>query len=215
MGWIKNISKQPQKIGYCQNGESNLLKYIFDNIGTTNKYFVDIGAWDGTHLSNTRLFRELGWLGLLVDGKKFEGVYNSFITKENILETLQVLNTPTEFDLLAIDIDGNDYWILQEILTKHKPRVIVSEFNSEHPLEQSKTIEYDPAFTFDNHTDYYGYTYRAGVKLAEKFGYTIIYQQSNINLFYLRNDLVTEAPEFKTEVYRHWNGVSNKKWIEI
>lgn len=215
MGWIKNISKQPQKIGYCQNGESNLLKYIFDNIGTTNKYFVDIGAWDGTHLSNTRLFRELGWLGLLVDGKKFEGVYNSFITKENILETLKVLNTPVEFDLLAIDIDGNDYWILHEILTKHKPRVIVSEFNSEHPLEQSKTIEYDPAFTFDNYTDYYGYTYGAGVKLAEKFGYTIIYQQSNMNLFYLRNDLVTETPEFKKEVFRHWNGVSDKKWIEI
>lgn len=26
---------------------------------------------------------------------------------------------------------------------------------------------------------------------------------------------IIETPEFKTEVYRHWNGVSNKKWIEI
>ena len=134
---------------------------------------------------------------------------------QHILETLQVLNTPIEFDLLAIDIDGNDYWILKEVLSKHKPRVIVSEFNSEHPLEQSKTIEYDPKFTFDNFSDYYGYTYGAGEKLAKEFGYTIIYQQSNMNLFYLRNDLVTEQPEFKKELFRHWNGVSNKKWIEI
>lgn len=215
MGWIKEIKNQKQKIKYSQNGEEYLLKYIFDNIKPTNEFFVDLGAWDGTHLSNTKLFRELGWLGLLVDGKEFPGVYKSFITKENIIDTLKLFNTPKGFDLLSIDIDGNDYWILREVLSHYKPRVIVSEFNSEHPLEESKTIEYNPEFTFDNFSDYYGYTFGAGEKLANEFGYTIIWQQSNTNLFYLRNDLVIEKPEFNKEVYRHWNGISNKKWINI
>lgn len=213
--WIKEIKNQPQKIKYSQNGEEYLLKYIFDNIGSTNKQFVDLGAWDGFHLSNTRIFTEMGWKGLLVDGKEFPGVFQSFITVENILDTLDEHNIEHEFDLLSIDIDGNDYWILNEILQEFKPRVIVSEFNSEHPPMESKTIEYIPDFDFHPPTDYYGYTFGAGQKLAEKFGYTIIWQQSNMNLFYLRNDLVIETPEYTVEEFRHWNKVSNKKWVEV
>lgn len=215
MGWIKEIKNQKQRRKYSQNGEEYVLKYIFDHIGTTNKRLVDIGAWDGKHLSNTRLFIEQGWQGILIDAKDFPGVYKSFITKENIIETLQINGCVQAPDLLSIDIDGNDYWVLNEVLQHYSPRVIVSEFNSEHPLSESKTIEYDPAFTFDNFSDYYGYTYGAGLNLAAEFGYTIIYQQSNLNLFYLRNDLVTERPDFPVNVYRHWNGVSNKKWVTI
>lgn len=215
MGWIKEIGKQEQQIKYSQNGEEYRLRYIFAHAGARNKFFVDLGAWDGQHLSNTKLFaEEMLWNGLLVDGKNFPGVYKSFITKENIIETLQKHNVPVDFDLLSIDLDGNDYWILREILQHYKPAVIVSEFNSEHPLTESKTIEYDPGFVF-RASDYYGYTYGAGQKLAKEFGYTIIYQQSDMNLFYLRNDLVTEEPEFNVAMFRHWNEVSDKKWIEI
>lgn len=214
MSWIKEIKNQPQRIGMCQNGESYRLKYIFDNIGTTNKYLVDIGAWDGKHLSNTRLFMGNGWNGLLIDGKDFPGIYKAFVTQENIIQILQDNNVPKEFDLLSIDIDGNDYWILKKVLDKYSPRVIVSEFNSEHPLNESKTIEYDPNFVFVP-SDYYGYTYGAGVKLAKEYGYTIIYQQSNLNLFYLRNDLVTDTPDFQVQMYRHWNIKSDKQWVNV
>ena len=212
--WIREIGKQPQQIKYSQNGEEYRLKFIFDHIGTTNKFLVDIGAWDGTHLSNTKLFREMGWDSLLIDGKDFPGVYKSFVTKENIIETLIKFKAPLEPDLLSIDIDGNDYWVLKEILGAYKPRVIVSEFNSEHPLEESKTIQYDPEFKFGV-DDYYGYTYGAGESLAKEFGYTIIYQQSNMNLFYLRNDLVKGQPEFKKQMFRHWNIKSNKTWVRV
>jgi hypothetical protein len=219
MGWIKEIGKQEQKIKYSQNGEEYRLEWIFDHIGTTTKVFVDIGAWNGEHLSNTKLFREKGWLGVLIDGNDYPGIYKSFVMKYNILETLSKFNVPIEFDLLSIDIDGNDYWILKEILKYHKPRVIVSEFNSEFPPTESKTIEYDPDFVFGYHQgkpdDYYGYTFGAGKKLAKRFCYTIVYHQSDLNLFYLRNDLVTEEPEFEVKEYRHWNVKSDKKWIEI
>jgi hypothetical protein len=214
MGWIKEIKNQPRYPGFCQNGESDILKYIFNNIGLTNKFLVDIGAWDGTHLSNTKAFMDTGWNGLLVDAKDFPGVFHSFVTVENITEILTSNNVPKEFDLLSLDIDGNDYWILKKILQDYRPRVIVSEYNSEHPLSESKTIEYDPKFAFDA-TDYYGYTYGAGLKLAKEFGYTVVYQISDTNLFYLRNDIVNEEPEFDVKQFRHWNKESLKQWITI
>jgi len=215
MGWIKQIYQQEQRIKYSQNGEEYRLEFIFDNIGETNRIFVDVGAWDGIHLSNTKLFSDKGWKGLLIDGKDFPGVVKSFVTVDNILETLTSNNIPVEFDFLSIDIDGNDYWILKKILSQFKPRVIVSEFNSEHPIEESKTIKYNPDFKFDNYSDYYGYTYGAGLKLAAEFGYTIIYQQSNMNLFYLRNDLVTETPSFPVQMFRHWNQHSELEWVWV
>lgn len=215
MGWISEIRRTKVWKKYSQNGEEAYLEFVLKNIGTTNKHFVDLGAWDGIHLSNTKFLSDLGWTGFLVDGKDFPNVFKSFITKENILETLSINNTHKDFDLLSIDLDGNDWWILDKVLSEYKPRLIISEFNAEHPLEQSKTIEYDPLFCFDNFSDYYGYTYGAGVKLAEKFGYTIIFQNSDLNLYYLRNDLVNETPEFTKKVHRWWGGVTDKKWVEV
>lgn len=215
MGWLKDIKRVPQKIKYSQNGEEYWLKYIFDHLGTTNKHLVDLGAWDGTHLSNTRLLRELGWTAFLVDGKDFPDVYKAFITKENILEILEAGKTPEEFDLLSIDLDGNDYWILDKLLTKYKPRVIVSEYNSEHPVTDCKTIEYNPNFIFQAPEDYYGYTYGAGLKLADKHGYTIVWQNSNLNLYYLRNDLLPETPDYNIVQYRHWGKATDKTWVHV
>jgi hypothetical protein len=218
MNWINGIKKVPQQIKYSQNGEEYWLKYIFDNIGTTNKYLVDLGAWDGIHLSNTKLLIDSGWTGLLVDGKDYPGVYNSFITVENINTILTKRNVPKEPDLLSIDLDGNDFWILNEVLQYLKPRLIISEFNSE--IAGSKTIKYNPDFVFWP-CDYYGYTFEAGVKLADKHGYTIIFQNSNLNLYYLRNDLVLEG--FKhidnPGYYKHWGANPNttfkQEWTEI
>lgn len=212
MNWIKELRKVNRKPNkYSQYGEECYLRHIFDNVGTTNKYFVDLGANDGLWLSNTRLFKEKGWDGLLVDGKQFEGVVQSFITKENILKTLKDNNVPKEFDLLSIDIDGNDYWILDKVLTKYSPRVIISEYNSEHT--DCKTIKYDPKFEF-RANDYYGYTFKAGLKLAEKHGYIIIHQSSNLNLYYLRKDLLPLGTEIHVEsdYFKWWGNPTDKEW---
>ena len=63
--------------GYSQNGEEALiLDYFKDRTGT----FMDLGANDGSTLSNTRALAERGWSGVCVDASptafaKLEALY--------------------------------------------------------------------------------------------------------------------------------------------
>src|SRR5688572_27173062 len=93
---------------YSQNGEDGLMSFIFQQIGTTNQYFVEIGAGDGQEC-NTRYLKTLGWSGLQIDAEPAPGIFAHFITAENVEAILQEHQAPHEFDLLSIDVDGNDY----------------------------------------------------------------------------------------------------------
>lgn len=60
-------------IDYSQSGEQALiLEHFGDRVGT----FLDIGAADGEHFSNTRALAKLGWDGVLVEPspKQFLGL---------------------------------------------------------------------------------------------------------------------------------------------
>jgi hypothetical protein len=177
MNWIQRLHEIKGKDQYSQNGEGLILEYIFDRIGTYDKRFVDIGGGDGFYLSNTRHLGNLGWEGIVLDREN--GID---ITVENVLEHI-----PQPFDLLSIDIDGNDYWVIQKILTEYKPRVIIAEFNP--AFHNARTIKYNPNHSWDG-DDYYGFTYKAGVKIAEENGYKVIFQVGDMNLIMVNRNLL-------------------------
>lgn len=53
---------------YSQNNEEEIILQFFEGaVGS----FLDIGAYDGINMSNTRRLAELGWSGVLVDGSSF------------------------------------------------------------------------------------------------------------------------------------------------
>jgi len=87
---------------------------------------------DGFNLSNTRHLTNLGWDGVLLDK-----IYGQMISTENILT--HMVKTP---DLVSIDIDGNDYYVIDKILTHKSPAVIIAEFNAMYI--DSRTIKYNP-----------------------------------------------------------------------
>ena len=112
-----------------QYGEDGIIKKIFEIIGgPKNKYFVEFGAWDGEFLSNTfNLYNNHNWSGCYIEGdkKKFKELKNKYEhsdqienicafvesgkNKNSLSELLKKTKTPKNFDLLSIDIDGNDY----------------------------------------------------------------------------------------------------------
>ena len=189
--WISQIAYNKYK-KYSQTGEEGYLKFILDNIGYGNKFLVDIGAWDGYHLSNTRMFIEsLGYKSLLIDGdnRGNSEVKKEWITKENICEILKKHNCPKEFSLLSYDTDGNDFDIIQEMCSTYRPDLIICEVNGTIPLGISKKIKYNPNHVWRDN-DYYGFSFSAGLKLAESIGYRIVFQNDALNLYMVRKELL-------------------------
>lgn len=177
---------------YSQNGEDGMIAAIFAMIGKTNRYFVEFGAEDGMQCNTRYLSKHKGWTGLLMDGAHRPGtnVKQEFITAENINDLFAKHGVPEEFDLLSIDIDGNDYWVWKAIDAGYSPRVIVIEYNACIPALPAVTIPYKADFVWDK-TDYYGASLGALDSLARGKGYTLIATDGNgVNAFFVRNDLI-------------------------
>lgn len=177
MNWIERMYELKGRDLYSQNGEGLYLEYVFSQIGINNKAFVDIGGGDGFHLSNTRHLKNLGWKGQ---------VFDTQIGNRVTLENLKVEGDGP--DLISIDIDGFDYWIVDKLLSLNfKPMVIIAEFNP--AFTDSRTIAYNPNHEWAG-DDYYGFSFAAGEKLAEKHGYKVIFQIADMNMIMVRKDLI-------------------------
>ena len=110
--------------GQSQKNQDFFIDYIFKCIELKNKFFVEFGAIDGVTLSNTFLLRtEKEWNGLLLDGlyeNASINLHKRFITRENIISLFEEFNVPYDLDFLSVDVDGMDFHILKEILSKYK-----------------------------------------------------------------------------------------------
>ena len=55
-----------------------MIQEIFNKIGTTNKYFVEVGVEDGSQC-NTRLLREFyNWTGIMFDSEHSNPAINLY-----------------------------------------------------------------------------------------------------------------------------------------
>ena len=203
-----NISKFGIKI-YSQNEEDGIILYILKHIGIRTKKFIEIGSESGTECNTTNLLKYFDWSGMQIEGdkelynnakiqlkkklrEKMKNIklVNSFITKKNINKIIKK-NFKKEVDLLSIDIDGNDFWVWEEINCIN-PRLVVIEYNSFFGSEISCTIPYNPKFIwyYEKKRPYYGASLKALEKLGRKKKYTLVGVDKNgVNAFFVRNDL--------------------------
>lgn len=133
-----------------QNGEDGIIEKILDVVGDSARWCVEFGCWDGRHLSNTyNLVKTKGWSAVLIEGdahrfqdllKTYDG--NNRVVPINALvgfegpgrldSILQSTEIPVDFDLLSIDIDGNDYHVW-EAVRDYMPKIVVIEYNPTIP----------------------------------------------------------------------------------
>src|SRR5262249_37731492 len=110
------------------------------------------GAWDGQHLSNTcALIDDAGYQGVLIeaDPDKFRDLqkrqavqprihavqrFVEFEGRNTLDAILAETPIPPKFDVLSIDIDGNDYHIWDS-LQVYRPKLVVIEHNPTIPNE--------------------------------------------------------------------------------
>ena len=114
---------------YSQSGEDGLIIKLFEHLGIKNPTYVEIGAGNGKDISNTRYLWEKGSHGVMIEGnrKDFEeliqfrkGDYfiNQYIDcDDNTMDYwLSLSPLPIYFDLLSLDVDGNDLWIWKSMI---------------------------------------------------------------------------------------------------
>ncbi len=175
--------------GYSQNGEEAHILHYLDTIGLKIGHLVDLGAGDGFTMSNTRALLDRGWTGDLYDGdpKGAKDVKKQWITRD--------MDIPV-CDFLNLDIDGNDWHILEAILRKHTdpPWLIVCEINPIFQRDEAVVMPYNEAHVWQEDC-YYGMSLAACEQLAHEFGYTLAYLHAGINAFLLRNDHAKAHPE--------------------
>jgi hypothetical protein len=176
MNWIERMYELKGKDLYSQNGEGLYLEYVWHHIGNGAKVLCDLGAGDGFYLSNTKHLSHAGWI---------RNIRDRIIGDDLTLQNLERYIKPMQ--LISIDIDGNDYWILDKILSGHKPLVIIAEFNP--AFTDSRTIKYNPDHVWAG-DDYYGFSFDAGVRIADKHGYKVIFQIADMNMIMVREDLI-------------------------
>jgi hypothetical protein len=192
---------------YSQNGEDGILQEIFERIGTTNKVFVEFGVGNGLE-NNTAFLLMKGWSGSWIEGsadfvteiqrefkplleQKTLHVQQAFITAENIESLFRNAHIPAEFDLLSIDIDGNDYWVWKAI-THYTPRVVVVEYNATFPPPVEWIKPYNAAWMWDGSTNFSA-SLQAYERLAAEKGYVLVgCNFTGSNAFFVRRDLAGE-----------------------
>ncbi|MFA6006373.1 MAG: hypothetical protein WC764_01450 [Candidatus Paceibacterota bacterium] len=204
--------EQYKKKVTSQWGEDGIIQEIFRRIGIGNKLCVEIGAWDGKHLSNTwNLWHNEGWSAVLVEGdsKKVKGLekivqqftkvipYCAFVRKfgkDSIDSILEIKIRDKKIDLMSIDIDGDDYYLFQSI-EKYLPRVLVIEYNPTVPAAMSLVQAEGESF---------GASARALCDLAKQKGYALV-AITPTNLFFVINTefgkLHMEAPRLE-EIFK-------------
>lgn len=197
---------------FAQSGEDKVLRRIFREIGATNRIAVEFGAADGYRKSNTAHFREQGWTVHLFDVEPLDPmVQQADITAENINAIFTDAGIPQTFDLLSIDIDGNDLWVWKALT--FQPRVVVIEYNPRWPASKSRTVPYDPTRRWDG-TNYYGASVLALTRLAHEKGYDRI-ASTRSNLIFVQAGLVAPMRSWRVRRTSKFKrpDPANREWV--
>lgn len=147
---------------YSMRNEQIYLSELVKLLNEERGFAIDIGAGDGINWSNVYHFLENGWDGLLIEGRPngiMEAIKNcssllgtisfvaAFIDPFKINKLLASLSVPENPTILSVDIDSLDFQLVETLLFKYRPKILIVEINERLP----PPIEYICSITPTKH----------------------------------------------------------------
>jgi len=190
--------------GFSQNGEDGIIDVLLSQLTDSNRYFIEIGAADGLENNTTWLAMVKRYGGQWIEGgaetsQWCEYIFGSlnygvecvceFIDRESI-PSLKERSLHSNPDLFSLDIDGNDYYIVDAVLgCGMRPKVFVVEYNAVYGPDKAVSIPYDKNFCVKPTSPdnlYYGCSLAAMKEVFSRYGYKFVTVDSNgVNAFFV------------------------------
>ena len=185
-----------------QSGEDGIIAKIMEVLDVKTGWCVDVGAF-GMSKSNTYSLVANGWNGVMIDFdggiRRLKRTYRNFdnvqivrkevdITTNSLDSILDTTKIPQLFELLSIDIDGNDYYVWESLSRirqgfqpTYRPMVVV--------------VEYNPIIELDEYVQPFDGQGGASLMSLFKLGKTMNYElvaTTDLNAFFVRGDLFSK-----------------------
>ena len=197
---------------FSQNGEDGILDYLISSLKLDSPKFLEIGVGDFTECNTRFIFERCAPKGTIIDCmnnleenvKKnldlWKGdlkIINEKIDTDNFYDLVLNSKCLVDLDIFSIDIDGIDYWIINE-LPKNFSKIAVLEYNPTFGFDLEVTV---PNISNFDRTKYhysnlcFGMSFKAAVNLMDKKGFYFV--GSN----FLKNNAFFVSKKYKKNVY--------------
>ncbi len=234
------IDKKLNQFGFrvfSQEDQDGIIEYLCKKLKIEKGAAIEFGCGDG-ECNNTHYLLIKGWKCCWIDCnedniKKIQQHYfntnyqnssrlhviNSLVTTENINSLMSVcleqMNT-TDLDILSIDTDWTDYWLLKALSIR--PKIIVIEYNSSIPPNLSLVVPKNVPYGWTGN-NYFGNSFKAICDVAYDKEYTLVGSNLGGNdLFFVRTDILDKftnqehAPMYKFFVNEDLGDYEVKIW---
>lgn len=198
---------------WSQTDEDGILSFLVSRLDLVKPKCLEIGA--GNFLeSNFRFLAEImnasvfavdarqdlssrvrkepfAWLAPVVP-------YETWVTPANIQEIVsRAAKDIGEIDLLSIDLDGNDYWVLEKMNLEGIKLVMVEVnplFGGSDPVSVPRDDEFN-RFAAHHSGLYWGSSIAASIYLLESRGFRLVGRNSKgFNAFFVKAEIVAQDP---------------------
>ena len=198
---------------FSQTDEDGITLEIIRRLKIKNGNYAEFGVGNGLE-NNTLILSTLGWKGFWVgcqdlcfkhmNTEKF--FYNKkWINLKNIIEiTKESMNNLCidNLDLISLDLDGNDYYFLEEFLNNNIfPKVFIVEYNAKFFPPIEFIIDYD-----ENHKwtgdDYFGASLTSLEKLFKKFDYKLVCcnAHTGANAYFVKRKYINKFKDIPNQI---------------
>ncbi len=238
---LHNLTKQIQashpnplnaygKKCFSQSDEDGITLEILRRMKKINNgFFAELGVGDGTE-NNTLLLSALGWKGFWVGGNKlaFNPPKNNkflflkeWITRENIASIFSKGFSHfknKEIDLISVDLDGNDFYVVEKLLKANvQPKIFILEYNAKFPPPIKFKINYNPKHQWAE-DDYFGCSLSSYNDLLSSFDYKLLCCNSHTgaNSFFIKKKfakLFKDVPTDIKKIYSEPRYILHKKFV--